>query len=193
METWKAIPGFERYQISSLGRVKNTKIGSIRGLSHPSARTEYLKTSFRNENGDIKTFDVHRLVAEAFCPKPNESNKLEVDHLNRNTLDNRASNLEWVTPDENRRRSRTRTLDYSVNDTSVVWYKENGEILGVFENCLQAHFHTGMSLSGITKCCSKKYPRAHSFKGNGFMRVPTIDAEKLLDEQMEDRMNALEW
>lgn len=43
----------------------------------------------------------HRLVAETFIPNP--ENKREVDHINRNTSDNRVENLRWVTRSENNR------------------------------------------------------------------------------------------
>lgn len=42
---------------------------------------------------------LHRLIAQAFVPNPD--NKPEVDHINRNTLDNRVENLRWVTHKEN--------------------------------------------------------------------------------------------
>ena len=49
---------------------------------------------------------VHRLVAEHFIPNPKKLP--QVDHLNGNTMDNRAENLEWVSNTENQRRFRMR-------------------------------------------------------------------------------------
>ncbi len=92
-EIWKEIEGYNsKYQISNFGVIKNILRNRIVKQS-PDSRG-YLKCGL---NG--KTFRVHKLVAKIFVENPNK--KPYVNHINRVQTDNRASNLEWVTPMEN--------------------------------------------------------------------------------------------
>ena len=96
MEIWKNIN--KEYEISNLGNVRRTKNGKIYYLSTEKITKGYLRVSIW-ENGIRNRKLVHRLVAEAFIPNP--ENKSQVDHINNNTSDNRAENLRWVTAKEN--------------------------------------------------------------------------------------------
>lgn len=69
-----------------------------RELKGTIQRNEY-HTVYLMHNGKQYNYMVHRLVAEAFCPNPNNYNI--VHHKNENKLDNRAENLEWVSCSDN--------------------------------------------------------------------------------------------
>lgn len=90
------------YYITDDGRVYSQ--GSYRGRLWFRERKTYLNKSrgYVYCRTGKRNYSVHRLVAEAFLPNPN--NLPQVDHLNADRTDNRVENLEWVTIQENARR-----------------------------------------------------------------------------------------
>lgn len=93
---WKEVQGFNNYEVSTNGDIRNKKTGSL--LKQKTRRDGYLEVVLCN-NGKRATKKVHRLVAEAFIPNP--ANKSDVNHINEKPGDNRSSNLNWLTHQEN--------------------------------------------------------------------------------------------
>lgn len=99
-EEWKIIDGFERYQVSNLGRVKSyAQNKSGRFLTLSTDHKGYKVVSLYDNNGNRKTIKVHRLVATAFLFNPN--NLPEVNHKDENKTNNCVNNLEWCTCEYN--------------------------------------------------------------------------------------------
>lgn len=96
MEKIKEIGGFPGYCVSDTGNVFSVKTNV---LLKPWKINGYNAVGLY-KNGKRCVFLVHRLVAAAFIPNPD--NKQQVDHINGNLTDNRICNLRWVTPKENR-------------------------------------------------------------------------------------------
>lgn len=99
-EIWKDIKGYEGlYQVSDLGRVKSFKRDSERILKPLTKTTGYKSVTLSNKQVKHQSINVHRLVADAFIPNPD--NKPQVNHIDEDKTNNMVSNLEWVTAKEN--------------------------------------------------------------------------------------------
>lgn len=118
-EIWKDIKGYEgKYQISNLGNVRSLydtnqfkKTFRIKKLSL-GERSGY-KVIALTKNGKRKSFQVHRLVAEAFIP--NLQDKPFINHIDENRINNNINNLEWCTQLENVRHSLHKRINKWVN------------------------------------------------------------------------------
>ena len=100
MEIWVEIFGFEGYQVSSWGRIRNAD-GQI--LKPYRSEKGYLKIELR-KNGKGYKKRIHRLVASAFIENP--QNLPQVNHKDGNKENNSVTNLEWVTDEQNKEHAR---------------------------------------------------------------------------------------
>lgn len=109
VETWRAIDGVAYYEVSNLGRIRSlervVKSGRPPGIRviKPTIIKTYVNDKKRGYVGAAfygKRYAVHRLVATAFIGPP-PTPKHVVNHLNRDTSDNRVENLEWTTQSGN--------------------------------------------------------------------------------------------
>jgi len=109
--TFRPIPGFARYEVSTLGEIRNIKTGTI--LKPQMQSSGYYSNLIRADDGTRKHILVHRAVCLAF--KPNPHNHPEVDHINHNRTDNTLGNLRWSSVEDNRR-NKTRPFPPYRND-----------------------------------------------------------------------------
>jgi len=97
----KPILGYEGlYSVTRDGRVyRHARKGAKQGWLKLNRNTAYVQVPLSDIHGKRTWHHLHRLVASAFLPNP--QNKPQVNHLNFNKHDNRVENLEWVTFREN--------------------------------------------------------------------------------------------
>lgn len=96
MEEWKDVKGYEgHYKVSNLGRIKSFKYYLEGKLLKTQIDWDGYETISLTLNKKSKKYKVHRLVAQAFIPNPD--NLLEINHKDKNKLNNNVKNLEWCT------------------------------------------------------------------------------------------------
>ena len=98
IEQWRLIDGYDNYEVSSHGRVRNSKTNRIMKLS--KKKDGYVDVNLC-KNSKATHHLVHRLVSFAFCENPNNYNV--VDHLDRVRTNNMFNNLRWCTNSQNQR------------------------------------------------------------------------------------------
>lgn len=100
-EIWKDIPGYPKYQVSSLGRVKSfMRYKNGKHLSPGTITSGYKQVSLFKDGKKI-AIRVHTLVAIAFLDFVPNGQVIVINHINFNKTDNRLENLEVVTNREN--------------------------------------------------------------------------------------------
>lgn len=148
-----SIPELSNYRISKNGNVFS---------KHSN---KYIKSRVLNgynvidlcNNGKIKTYTVHRLLAQTFIENPN--NYTVVNHINENKLDNKLANLEWVTQKENVNKSSKIT---SHPRKVLQIYEDNVFIL--YDSLTEAAEEVGLTRHAISKACLGINKTAGGFK-----------------------------
>ena len=119
IEQFRLIDGYDNYEISSHGRVRNNRTSRI---LKPSTRNDGYKQIGLNRDGERKHHLVHRLVAFAFLEKTDE--QTEVDHIDHDKINNMVTNLRWTTHCHNMRNQSTSIVNTS-GVSGVSFHKSN--------------------------------------------------------------------
>ena len=171
----RAIEGYPGYYVRDNGEIWSVKKGAPRRLIPTLDRKEYERVKL-SVNGKSKTIRVHRLVAEAFIPNPD--NKPQVNHKDENKRNNRVTNLEWATCSENvrygtgiSRRANSRkgsTVDnrkvIEANKIPIFQLDIDGKILKAWASATDAGKELNLQATHITDCCRGKRRTCGGFK-----------------------------
>lgn len=166
LESWKFIKeyGGNRYKVSSFGRIMSVRKKGCMIMKPGLGTNGYLQLKLGN---DHKEYRIHRLVAEAFIPNPEE--KEEVNHIDGIKTNNHVDNLEWTTRSENALHS------YNVLKAKKFFGKEhwmskklqqikNGNVIAEFYGTNEAERKTGICAANICECCNGKRKTAGGFQ-----------------------------
>lgn len=144
-EIWRDVKGYEGlYQVSNLGEVRslprNGTINKIRIIKKFTDKYGYLYVSL-NKCNQKKKKKLHRLIAEAFIPNPN--NYPVVNHIDENKKNNNIDNLEWCSVKYNQNYSNYKTF-------KKVKCLNTGKM---YDSIKKASEDNGLDSSGISKVC----------------------------------------
>lgn len=156
MLRWKPIPECQNYSVSDHGNVMNTATGKL------------LKP-IRNSNGYYKVtlagkqYDIHRLVAQAFVPNPD--NLPQVNHKDEDKSSNVYTNLEWVTDSSNMKHGTRgkRAVENGSGIARKIYQYEDGELVGVWASQKFASEFFKLKQTSISRCLSGVYKTAGGY------------------------------
>ena len=162
-EIWKDIKDYEGlYQVSNLGRIRSLDrlvkhafkgYSRLKGKIKPCRKNThgYLNINLCKD-GKAKTLLIHRLVAQAFLPNPD--NLPEVNHKDENKENNRVDNLEWCTSLYNN--------SYS-HGKQIVQLTKDGQFVAEYSTASEASRKNMIFLQNICDCCNYKVKSAGGY------------------------------
>ena len=190
IEYWTAVVGFEGlYEVSSKGRVRSVPrkgkgIGSggyrKGGILKTSISNSGYIVAHLNKDGKSYTKYVHRLVAQAFIPNPN--NYPVINHRDENKQNNCVENLEWCTKEYNEGYGSRNKKISDKHKVKVLAYKD-GELIGLFDSQILAAKVLNIQQPNISACCLGKIKKGN-YKGFVFKFQDCIDDIPLILENM---------
>lgn len=176
-EIWKDIKGYEKlYQISNYGNVRSLTHIRSTGKGKCLQKGKTLKPGIQNvgykfvvlsKNGITKGYRVHRLVAEAFIPNPN--NYKYINHKDENKLNNNVNNLEWCTLSYNNaygtKIERSKKKMINTVGRKIRQYDLKGNLIRTWDCIMDAERYLNIkrASSPICACCKKKKPTAYGY------------------------------
>ena len=158
LEIWKDIEGFEGiYQISNKGNLKSFKKNKNgRILKNKNKKGWYLNIILTNKKKK-KSIKIHKLVALAFIPNPN--NYPVINHINGNKQDNRVENLEWCTQKQNIIHAKQKGLwkyNKPYKCKKILQFSLNNDFISIYENAEEASRKTNVCSRNILMVANKE-------------------------------------
>ena len=191
MEEWKIIEDFPNYMVSNMGRVKSLrkkiiyqtnnrwgkckceKIYEEKILKNYLSKRGYYVVNL-SQNSKSTQFKIHKLVATAFIPNP--ENKPQIDHINTDRTDNRVENLRWVSNKENMNNPITKQKCSINNNMKNKFGKEHPNSKPILQFTIEGNFirkwdctkqvekELGINRCSICSCLKGRYETSGGYK-----------------------------
>lgn len=152
---WKTPVSAPNCEVSSIGIVRNKK--TEKEYTPTTIGNGYLSVHIRDKNN--KRHYIHRLVAEAFIPNPD--NKPQVNHIDGNKMNNCVENLEWVSCKENIRHAIATGLNTQDYQNKPVICLTTGK---TYKSCRSAARTLNINFSQIRNVCSGKCKQTYGLR-----------------------------
>lgn len=172
VEHWRAVKGFEGYyEVSDLGNVRSVdrevlcKNGTSKFLKgHIMTQSTHYKNGYKSVILTVgckqKRLLIHRIVAQAFLPNP--ENLPEINHIDENKANNCLSNLEWCNHEYNNRYG-TKRERLSKRRNKKVRQLKDGTLIALYESATIAAKAINGTQGGVSSCCRGDFPTYKGF------------------------------
>lgn len=168
-------------EVSSLGNVRRVRTGHVmKGFKHSNGL--YIGVSLRRTCGKRINFSLHRLVCAVFNGPPQHADQIYVHHINHDGHDNRAINLQWVTPKENLQSVYDRGTQFPNKLVPVIQTTIDGSFVQEFSSVKEAALALQCKQNQLSKALTKqakfkgyywerKLPKSINFIENEYWQV----------------------
>lgn len=200
-EEWRTIKETNgRYSVSNLGNVKRNEHYTI--VSPTSTHTNSLKMFYKErklnpylnkdgyyvvrlqlEDRVTRTVSVHRLVAEAFIPNPN--NYPQINHIDENKVNNNTNNLEWCTAKYNANHGARKEKLRKTSGIRVAQYDLQGNLIKIWDSVSQASQSFGAKTTACIRRVCKKESGRLTYRGYVWKYV---DSKVIGDSSLKEQI-----
>jgi hypothetical protein len=154
-EIWKNVNVLKYnlvYQVSTFGNIRRILKNKFRYLKLRT-KNGYYVTQLSHNNIQLN-ISINRLVALTFILTEGDINKLQVNHINGNKLDNNINNLEWVSPQDNTIHAYKTGLRKTNGKRIVIQYNSDNTEIKRFNSVTEAE--TELNITNISRACRNK-------------------------------------
>lgn len=174
MEVWKDISNYVGiYMISNLGRIESLERKVKNRNGYRVVKRQIINSTKRKDgyhivtlwkNNNKKSFLLHRLVAQAFIPNPN--NLPAVNHIDENPSNNCADNLEWCDDEYNNNYGNHKFRSAATQSQKVNQYDLAGNFIKTWNSMKEIERVLKINHSCISACCKgkQKYSNGYIWK-----------------------------